>query len=68
LKRSGKGTVACVLTRLIGTHNWALSQSLWAMGWYTNLFEVGVRQFEQNFGVDFVFTERRLILTENEAT
>ena len=35
--------------------------------WYTNLFEVGVRQFEQNFSVDFVFTEGRLILTETEA-
>jgi hypothetical protein len=25
--------------------------------WYTNLSEVGVRQFEQNFSVDFVFTD-----------
>ena len=34
---------------------------------YANFFEVGVRQLEQNFRVDFVFAERSLVLSETEA-
>ena len=35
--------------------------------WYAEFFEVGVRQFRQNFSVDFVFEEQRLVLAETEA-
>ena len=34
---------------------------------HAEFFEVAVRQVGQNFGVDFVFAEQRLVLTETEA-
>ena len=44
-----------------------LEQALAVTEWYANLFEVAVRQFGQNFSVDFVFAEQRLVLAETEA-
>jgi hypothetical protein len=35
---------------------------------HAKLTEVALRQLRQNFGVDFALTERRLILTETNAT
>ena len=45
-----------------------LEQALAVTEWYANLFEVAVRQFRQNFSVDFIFAEQRLVLAETEAS
>ncbi len=43
-----------------------LEQALAVTEWSANLFEVAVRQFRQNFSIDFIFAERRLVLAEAE--